>query len=133
MSEVSPAYIKGLFFHLVKEVGSCDAAAAFLGISQQRVSQLQNIQIADMPTIMQVVTLERVVGQAIVTGPLAKSATGQPDTADVARETREVTYAAVELQRRVDEGADKRTIQTGLLRVRKEADDVQHALDRRND
>jgi len=77
MREVTAAEVKGLFHHLVKKVGGLEAAASYLSVSFQRVSQLQSINCTDMPTIMQVVTLELAVGQPVVTGVLAEASTGE--------------------------------------------------------
>lgn len=44
---VLPAYVKGLFHQLVKAVGGVEAAGAFLGVSHQRISQLQTTTCAD--------------------------------------------------------------------------------------
>ena len=79
MSEtVPPAFVKGLFHQLVKAVGGVEAAGAYLGVSHQRVSQLQTTTCADMPTIMQVIALEAACGNPIVTGALSRRLTGGP-------------------------------------------------------
>lgn len=79
MSEpVLPAYVKGLFFQLVKAAGGVEAAGAFLGVSHQRISQLQTTTCADMPTVMQIVALESACGLPVVTGALARRLTGGP-------------------------------------------------------
>lgn len=129
MTDITPGQVKGLFFHLVKAVGGVEAAGAFLGVSHQRVSTLQNVNHADMPTILQVVALEQAAGQSVVLGQLAKLATGCLIASDLSKETREATYAAVDLQRAADNGATKKDLQAALLRLRKEADEVQAALD----
>lgn len=128
--DVTPGQIKGLFYHLVKEVGGIEAAGAYLGVSHQRVSQLQNIQHVDMPNLMQVVTLERVVGQAIVTGVLAASAVGAATAHDLLTEVFDATEAVVDLQRIVRKGGDKKTIRAAAIRAAGELDDVNAALDR---
>lgn len=130
MTEVTAGQIKGLFFHLVKAVGGVEAAGAFLGVSHQRVSTLQNVNSPDLPTILQVVALEKAAGQSIVLAALAKIATGCLVADDLAKETREATYAAVDLQRIADSGATRKELQAALLKLRKEADEVQAALDR---
>ena len=129
MTEVTTGQVKGLFFHLVKAVGGVEAAGAYLGVSHQRVSALQNGNSADMPTLMQVLTLEAAAVQSIVLAPLSKAATGGLVGGDLGKETREATYAAVDLQRIAEGGADRKTLQAALLKLRREADEVQAALD----
>lgn len=75
---VLPAYVKGLFHQLVKAVGGVEAAGAFLGVSHQRISQLQTTTCADMPTVMQIVALESACGLPVVTGALCRRLTGGP-------------------------------------------------------
>lgn len=77
MREIAAPEIKGLFHHLVKAVGGVEAAGAFLEISHQRVSQLQSVNCADMPSILQIVRLEQAAGRPIVTGVLAEAATSE--------------------------------------------------------
>lgn len=133
MSEVTPGQIKGLFFHLVRSVGGVEAAGAYLKVSHQRVSALQSTTTSDLPTIMQVATLERVANQSVVFASLAKAATGALAHRDLEKETRDATYAAVDLQRSADSGADRKTLQAAVLKLRKEADEVQAALDAAED
>lgn len=71
-TEADRALIKGLFSQQVDAVGTHEAAAVFLGISRQRVGQLVSIACGDMPTAMQILKLQRVTGQAIVFGTLAR-------------------------------------------------------------
>lgn len=128
-SEITEGYLKGLFHHLVKTVGGVEAAGARLGVTFQRVSQLQSSNNSDMPTLMQVAVLERAANQPIISDQMAKAATGGLIGGDLGKETREATYAAVDLQRIADSGADKKTLQAALLKLRREADEVQAALD----
>lgn len=79
MSEpISPAFVKGLFFQLVKAAGGVEAAGAFLGVSHQRISQLQTLSCADMPTVMQIVALEQACGLPVVTGALCRRLSDGP-------------------------------------------------------
>lgn len=121
---VSPAEIKGLFYHLVKAVGGVEAAGAFLGISHQRVSQLQTVTCADMPTIMHVATLEAVAHQAIVTGALARAATGGSVTHDPMKEIVDVVLAQAEVLKLERTGAEPKTKKDAALRLVREATEV---------
>jgi hypothetical protein len=76
MSDPHPADIKALFDQLVTAVGTHDAAATFLGISRQRVGQLISTSNNDLPTLMQIAKLERVCGQSVVFGALARMVEG---------------------------------------------------------
>jgi hypothetical protein len=130
MPSVTPAQIKGLFYHLVRQVGGVEAAAAYLEISHQRVSQLQNAQTSDMPTIMHVVTLEAVVGQDVVTGVLSRAATGAGGRSDLTTEACEAVEASAEVLRLVRTNADPKTLRQAALRLVREAEDVTDHLAR---
>lgn len=122
---MKPEHIKGLFFQLVAAVGGSPAAGAYLGVSEQRVRQLYNIEKADdLPTLMQVVTLEAAVGRPIVTEALAAHARGDDPGDDLLKETCELSEAASDLQRAVRTGAPKREIQALMNRVQREAADL---------
>ena len=124
MSEITPALIKGLFFHLVKAVGGVETAGAFLGISHQRVSQLQAVHSADMPSIIQIATLEGVVQQDIVTGHLSRVATGQNRADDMKQEAVQATAAVVAVQTAVFNGCPQKELLALALKARAEVDDV---------
>lgn len=124
MSAITPAQVKGLFYALVKEVGGVEAAAAFLGISHQRVSQLQSPAHTDLPTIMHVVTLEAVVGQDVVTGVLSRAAGGIGAAKDLRTEVCEAVEASADVLRLVRTGADRKTIHKAGLHLMREAADV---------
>lgn len=129
MSTVPTSHqIKGLFFHAVKAVGGVEAAGAYLQISHQRVSQLQSINCADMPTIMHIVTLEHVIGQPIITRALAESVAGPLGAADLMVEACEATEAAADLQALVRNRADHKTIRDAAVRLQREATDITAAL-----
>lgn len=68
--------IKALFRQLVKAAGGVEAAAIDLGCKHQRVSLLQCVRAPDMPSFRQILTLEAVVGRAIVTGAAARAIEG---------------------------------------------------------
>lgn len=130
MTEITPGYIKGLFHHLVRAVGGVEAAGAYLEISAERVSQYQRAQHPDVPSIMHVARLEAAAGQSIVFAALAKAAAGNASTDDLAKETRQATYAAVDLQRMADAGATKKELQAAVLKLWRETDEVHAALNR---
>lgn len=133
MTDVTPAQIKGLFFHLVGKVGGVVPAGAYLGVSHQRVSILQSVNHPDMPSLMQVVTLERVVGQDIVTGALSRAATGKPDTGEVLDEVMDAHAALANLQESIRKGKPHREQRAALIRTEAEVDQVAAALDRNAD
>lgn len=122
------AEIKGLFYQLVKAVGGVEAAGAYLGISHQRVSQLQNPTCADMPTIMHVVTLEAAIKQPIVTGALARAAVGDSIHADPDKEIGDVVLAQAEVLSLRRRGAPSREQKAAALRLVKEAEEVVDAI-----
>lgn len=72
MEPFNPVIVKALFTQLVEAVGTQEAAAAYLGITRQRVSQLCSASWPDLPTFAQVATLETAVGQSIVFGALSR-------------------------------------------------------------
>jgi hypothetical protein len=124
MTTPTNAQIKGLFFHLIKSVGGVEAAGAYLSISHQRVSQLQSINCADMPTLMQIVTLEHAVGVPVVTRALAESVVNSQDANDLLAEACEATEAAAELQRLARAKAEPRVIRAAAIRLEQEARDA---------
>lgn len=129
MTTLSQPYLKALIRTFVlKDVGGVEAAGALLEVSHQRVSQLTSLQSADMPTLMQVIALERFAGQAIVTGALAKLA--NPDTAarDPLKETSEVVSAASELLNIVVSGGSRREVLAAVAKLQAETADVPAAL-----
>lgn len=134
MSAVTRETIKGLFFHLVRAVGGVEAAAAYLDISHQRVSRLQLIRdgsgepVQDMPTVLQIVTLEAVVGQPVVTGALARSAEGKSATADPIKEAGDVVIAASEVFSAVRSGATRKDALAVALRAQRELDELKDSL-----
>lgn len=126
--DVSPAFVKALFYQLVKAVGGTEAAGAYLEVSHQRVSQLQSPNSADMPGLMQVIKLEAVAGVPIVTGALAKLVEGASGKKSMEDEVFDVTQAAVDLHASVRSGADPKTIEGKVIRLRREAEDVTAAF-----
>lgn len=73
----NPKLLKALFRQLVKAVGGNEACGVELQVSHQRISQLANVQNAEMarelPTWDQVWRLESVLGRSIVFAGLAHS------------------------------------------------------------
>lgn len=130
MSPPNPSYVKGLFHALVKACGGIEAAGTVLGISFQRVSVLQSLNSADMPTLMQIVALEHFAGSPIVTGALAKMVDGPDTKKDLEAEVFDVTQAAVDLHAAVRAGADPKAIEGKVIRLRREAEDVTAAFGR---
>ena len=124
-----PQQIKALFMALVREAGGVDAAGMVLGISHQRVSQLQLLNNADMPTLMHIVMLEHAVGQAIVTGALAKSVDALARKhADPVIEAAEAVEAMSGVLTACVAGAEPKATLAAVNRARKELDDVTAAI-----
>lgn len=96
-------HLKALFKTLVRAVGKQEAAAEFLGISPQRVSQLANIQNDEMareiPTWEQVWKLETELGRSVVFAGLAQTIDppAVSPTACAMKETHDVVQAAAAL------------------------------------
>lgn len=129
-ADVTPARIKGLFFHLVKSAGGVEAAGSVIGVSHQRVSILQSVNAPDMPSVLQIVALEKFVGQDIVTGPLSRAALGKPESGDEVEEAMDATEAVVDLQKTIRSGAGRREKRAALIKAEAELHDVGAALDR---
>ncbi|MFC5372953.1 hypothetical protein ACFPIF_10335 [Brevundimonas faecalis] len=71
MQDFDPGLLKAHFAQLVDAIGTQDAAAAFLGVSRQRVGQLISTSNNDLPTWGQVWKLERACGRSLVFGAFA--------------------------------------------------------------
>ena len=125
---MTPARVKSLVFQLVKAAGGVEASGAVLGVSHQRVSQLQSLNHADMPTLMQVITLEAFVGHPILTAALAADLTSTHAGKPPLEEACEVIEAAAELLRLVRTGGATREIDAVIWRLRKEIDDLPAAI-----
>lgn len=123
-----PHRFKVLFMTLVRLIGGCDAAGAMLGISHQRVSQLQSLNHADMPTLMQVHILEMALGQPIVSGALARLAVGRTCGVDLIKEAAEAVAAVSSVLDACVKGATQRDALIAVSRARKELDDVAASL-----
>ena len=121
---MTPARVKSLVFQLVKAAGGVEASGAVLGVSHQRVSQLQSLNHADMPTLMQVIALEAFVGHPILTAALAADLTPTHAGKSPLEEACEVTETAAELLRLVRTGGAARDIEATIWRLRKEIDDL---------
>ncbi|WP_158918051.1 hypothetical protein [Caulobacter sp. S45] len=62
---------------MVKAAGGVEACAIELGISGERVSQLQRPTCLDQMSLLCISQLEAVIGRAIVTGAAARAAQGE--------------------------------------------------------
>lgn len=120
--------VKALFHSLVRLSGGVEASAAVLGVSHQRVSQLQSMNCADLPTLTQVHTLEMFCGQPVVTGALAKTVSEAVVATDPLKEACEVTEQAAELLRMVRTKAPQSEIRAAIQRLHRETDEVTAAL-----
>lgn len=130
--------LKALVRLLVKAAGGVEAAGLTLGISHQRVSQLQDVNCPDQMTTLQISQLECVAGRAIVTGTCARAAEGEAaDEAIMAAVVGSVGSAS-ELVALVHEmeadgqrtEAEKRMVRAAAQRHLKEAQDVVDAAAR---
>ena len=126
--QTNSQYVKALFLSLVKAAGGGEASAVALGVSHRRISQLTSLQSADMPTLMQVITLEAFADQAVVTAALAKLAKGEGKGADPLKETSEVVSASSALLDTVVRGAPRREVLQAVAKLRAELDDVPASL-----
>lgn len=124
MSEPTPAFIKGLFSQLVRVVGGVEAAGAFLGLSHQRVSQLQSTNCADMPSILHVVCLQAAAQTTMMTDAIGDLVTGARAARDLQKETREVLHAAANLDALAAGNAPPKAIDDALARAQRELADV---------
>lgn len=88
------ALIKALFSQAVDAVGTQEAAAAFLGISRQRIGQLISTANADVPTVVQILKLQRVTRSSLVFGPLARLDTDEESGSGALTTAVESTAAA---------------------------------------
>jgi hypothetical protein len=71
---VTQSLVKGLFRQLVQRVGGIEVAASDLGLSHQRISQLQNPDYDAAPSVVQIAHLENVLGEPVVTATIAQLA-----------------------------------------------------------
>ena len=68
--------LKALVRQLVKAAGGVEACGVLLGVSHQRVSQLQNPNHPDQMTFLQIAKLECVAERAIVSGAQVRAVEG---------------------------------------------------------
>ncbi len=94
MSDFDPTLLKAHFGQLVDAVGTQEAAAAFLGVSRQRVGQLISTANNDLPTWGQVWKLETVTGQSLVFGAFGRMTAGEEVSAGAMNAAVESTAAA---------------------------------------
>jgi hypothetical protein len=119
---------KALFAQLVAACGGVEASGALLGVSHQRISQLQTLGNTEEPHIRKhTAPLEAFCGQAIVTGALARIATGASLTADPMKEIGDVVLAQAEVLHLERSGADPKTKRRAALRLVREASEVADA------
>lgn len=71
--------LKALWRQLVRASGGVEAAGVELGISHQRVSLMQSPNTPDIPNIRQIMALEVVCGQPVISGVMARAITGEVD------------------------------------------------------
>lgn len=127
MSDLN-SLIKGHFAQLVRAAGGTEASGACLGVSHQRVSQMQSKNCPDLPRLEQIHELEMFVGQSVVFGALARMAEAEgAATKDALEEACDVTEAAAELLRLARNGAPTKEIEAAALAVQREAMDVPRA------
>ena len=81
-----------------------------------------------MPTLLQIVRLEKACEQSIILAPLSMAATGTLVAEDLGKETRDATYAAVDLQRMAEAGVPRRQLEAALITLLREAEEIRAAL-----
>ena len=125
---MTPGRVKTLVFQLVKAAGGTEAAGAVLGVSHQRVTQLQSLNHADMPSLMQVIALEMFVGQPVVTGALAKMVCADSVASDPVKEAAELVSATSRVLDVCVNGGSQRERLQAVTAARRELDDVAAAI-----
>ena len=101
MTEFQPTMLKALFSQLVDGVRTQEAAAAYLSISRQRVSQIMSAHpdnAKELPTWAQVFKLEQACGQSIVFGALARMIEGDDGKGAMAAAVASTAAATAALQ-----------------------------------
>lgn len=91
--------LKALFSQLRRSIGSQEAAATYLGISRQRVAQLESANedhADDVPTWAQVWTLENALGRSVVFAGMARQVAppALPRDTTLLKETHDVVQKA---------------------------------------
>ncbi len=122
--EFEPSYLKALFAQLVQAVRTQEAAAAYLGVSRQRVGALISAaeeHAADVPTWAQVWKLEQVVGTSLVFGALARAVEGEQAADPMATAIECSVSAAASLQSVADMVRDGRLTDGELKDARAKA------------
>nr|MCB7500745.1 hypothetical protein [Enterobacter roggenkampii] len=94
MSDFDPTLLKAHFGQLVDAVGTQEAAAAFLGVSRQRVGQLISTANNDLPTWGQVWKLETVTKQSLVYAAFGRMTAGEEASTGALTAAVESTAAA---------------------------------------
>lgn len=135
---VTPGELKALVRLLIKAVGGVEAAAIILDKSTGRIGQLQDVNLPDQMTALQISQLEAVAGRAIVTGAIARAAEGAgADEAIGLAGVQTVCSSAQLLQRIHDMDADgqrteaeKRAVRTAAQENLREAQEAADAAAR---
>jgi len=125
---LTPQLLKALFAQLVDAAGGVEASGHVLGVSHQRVSQLQVLGNDQLPSVLHIARLEAFVRQPVITGYLARLCQADGETADPVKEAVEVVGAAAEVIELVSRKAPAREIAAAVVRLKDEADDVTHAV-----
>jgi len=113
--------IKALFWQLVKAVGGVEAAGIFLGIKHQRVSLMQSPGNADIPSLRQIMALEVVAKQPIVSSAMAQAIKGEVDESLTAAMVGAVTASAEAMGAVHAMEADGKRTQAEIRTVQKKA------------
>lgn len=128
MKDVTPAYVKVLFGQMVRLAGGTDAAGLILGLSNQRVSQLQSLNCADQPSALHLIKLHVGIESPFLTDALTALAGGTPPSRDLQKETREHLHAAANLDALASSNAPPKAISDALTKAQRELADVAHVL-----
>lgn len=122
--------LKALVRQLVKAAGGVEACAVELGVSAERVSQYQRPTHDAQMSLLCILQLEAVVGQAIVTGAAARAVEGEGRSAIGPAVVEAVTRSAATLRLVSDMDADHRRDPGEIRQVQDAAQDHLRAAQR---
>lgn len=127
-TESERAELKAVFALLVERAGGVVPCGARLGISHQRVSQLQSLDHKDVPNLLLHITpLEAFCGEPVVTSHYARKVTGG-SAGDPIEEVMEAIEAIVDAGKTIRTERCTRARRAALLNAKRQLDDVFDSL-----